>query len=401
VTVLTVRLPADLGAEKRVSAAAHEVVTVDAGQRYSTRVLRWLRKLRFAGSRAIEPVLVSTGASDPGPSRKAGIRELALALLGLPDADQHFIRAAMSSARRWRKGDFDLIYSTAPPFSGHLAAKRISRRLGARLVLEFRDPWIHPHTRRVVRNFRLTRWVDDRMEDRCIRAADRIIAVTDAAADLIRRRPDSPPVDVVLNGISAELLESQPPHRTGPLNILYAGSLYLYRDPRKFLQAFSLVLQRRGWGTDHVRVELMGKCRFFHGESVEEIATQLGIREYLTFTDHVPHAEAMRRIAAADVLLLLAQRQPLQVPNKLYDYLGMRAPIVAYADSQGETARMLRSVGGHLVIDHANVARQADGLEALLESRLMHREALVGNVEVLQEWTSERQMQQLLRALSL
>jgi hypothetical protein len=56
-------------------------------------------------------------------------------------------------------------------------------------------------------------------------------------------------------------------------------------------------------------------------------------------------------MASADLLLLLAQDQPLSVPNKLYEYLGMGKPIFAVADEQGETTRLLREVGGHFVLD--------------------------------------------------
>jgi hypothetical protein len=70
----------------------------------------------------------------------------------------------------------------------------------------------------------------------------------------------------------------------------------------------------------------------------------------LSFKAWMPQDEALRLIRQADLLLLLAQDQPDQIPNKLFDYLGAGVPILGYVDPQGETARMLREVGGHFVV---------------------------------------------------
>src|SRR5690606_25065351 len=117
----------------------------------------------------------------------------------------------------------------------------------------------------------------------------------------------------------------------------------------------------------------------------------------------VPHDEAVRILAGADLLLLLVRGQPTQIPNKLYDYLAMRVPIIAYSDAEtaGETARMLNEAGGHLVISDQDAAAQADALEALVARRMAERNVPVGDTAVLDRWRSERQMSQLLESLSL
>lgn len=91
---------------------------------------------------------------------------------------------------------------------------------------------------------------------------------------------------------------------------------------------------------------------------------------------------------AADVLLLLAQRQPIQVPNKLYEYLGAARPIVAFVDEKGESASMLRRANGHFVVtedtpDIDSVVRAA--LEAPINNWRPADRAL------LETWTTEVQ----------
>jgi hypothetical protein len=125
--------------------------------------------------------------------------------------------------------------------------------------------------------------------------------------------------------------------------------------------------------------------------------SRLGLQEQVRFQDWVPHEACQEIIRGADVLLLLAQQQPDQVPNKLYEYLGTRAPILAFADDDGETAAMLREAGGHTLVTGDDLEAAARGIEQALgfaaEPRVLPDESR------LRAWTTEGQMQHLLTAL--
>lgn len=403
VTVLAPRLPSDNG-EHRATSVANRVITVDVGDRYATRVLRFLKRLGLVRDTG------DTGGTPGSPTRPSGrsataptLREFAVALTAVPDLDQNYILPTIATARRWKPGDFDLVYSSAPPFAVHVAAERIARRLRAPLVLEYRDPWNHEYTARIATKFAFTNRVDRWLERRCLRAASHVVAVSEGAADLLRTMPESPKVHLALNGIPGALLDSPKTVREGTLTILYAGALYQQRDPEPFLTALSTAIRRRGWTPAELRLDFLGECRRFGGMSVEALVGRLGLDQYVRFTDRVPHDEAVRILAGADLLLLLVRGQPTQIPNKLYDYLAMRVPIIAYSDAEtaGETARMLNEAGGHLVISDQDAAAQADALEALVARRMAERNVPVGDTAVLDRWRSERQMSQLLESLSL
>ena len=100
--------------------------------------------------------------------------------------------------------------------------------------------------------------------------------------------------------------------------------------------------------------------------------------------------------AESDLLLLLAQGQPDQVPQKLYEYLGTRVPILAFADAEGESARMLARAGGHFVV----FGDDAAGAEAALEQALTTLDGTpAGDHAVLTEWTTDGQLRRLMAAL--
>jgi hypothetical protein len=115
----------------------------------------------------------------------------------------------------------------------------------------------------------------------------------------------------------------------------------------------------------------------------------------VTFQDWVSKETAHALIANADLLLLLAQDQPEQVPNKLYDYLGARRPILAFADQEGESASMLREIGGHYLVYTDDPLEVERALEAALTRSPPAGTACTADSK-LEEWTTERQMRHLL-----
>jgi len=334
--------------------------------------------------------------SGAGPAWKRYINSF----LWVPDARQGFIWPAVKAARALAPAG-SLVYTTAPPFSAHLAGLflRLSRKV--RWVAEFRDPWTdNPWKPRQLRSRpadALNAW----LEKRCINTADRIITVTDSVREILAGKLASARrsrVVVIRNGID-QLSPDAAPIAGKPLRVLHVGSVYHKRDPRPFFQALATIRTRCGLTSRDVAVSFVGNGRWYNGNSLEEYVRSLGLAEIVSFGDWVTHAESQKMVKASGLLLLLAQEQPLQVPNKLYEYLGSGVPILAIADRGGETARMLNQVGGHYVVPPDD----APALEAALEEALLLRKPATTHTPdraILGEWTTTEQMRKLQRLLS-
>jgi hypothetical protein len=104
----------------------------------------------------------------------------------------------------------------------------------------------------------------------------------------------------------------------------------------------------------------------------------------------MPHAEAQARLESADLLLLLAESQPLQVPNKLYEYLGTGRPLFVFADKDGETAAMIGALGGHWVVQRS----EPDLVESSLESAIdrVMPPLTERHDAILNQWRAENQI---------
>ena len=75
---------------------------------------------------------------------------------------------------------------------------------------------------------------------------------------------------------------------------------------------------------------------------------ELGLEGVVELIPPVPYAEALGRLAQSDILLLLAEGQPFQIPAKLFEYLHIRRPILAFCT--GATARVVRETQAGQVV---------------------------------------------------
>jgi glycosyltransferase involved in cell wall biosynthesis len=329
------------------------------------------------------------------------LKRLVISLLWLPDDEQRFIWPAYRAGKAALQRGGDLIYTTAPSFSTHLAGLLLRRTTGVRWVAEFRDPWIldPEHGGQRQHSVALVTRCNRALERWCIRAADAVVTVTDRARALYQARLGGARADKVFvarNGIAA-LEPRRSASRSGPFRIVYSGSIYGDRDPRPFLNALAIVAREEGLGSADIAVDLyVGATRFVDSVSLESWVEDLGIAYLVRFLDWLPHVKLMATPRDTHLLLRLAQRQPVQVPNKLYEYLATRVRILAFVDEGGESAHMLREVGDHFVLTSDEVAPIVVALRRALATR---GTPSGGSEEVLEAWLTERQMQRLLVAI--
>lgn len=325
-------------------------------------------------------------------------KRLLLSLMMVPDEDQGFIPSALSASVPLFRRGIDLVYTTAPPFSDHLVGLLLKRFTGVRWAAEFRDPWSEGPERLPVLRSRPADAAHRWLERRCLARADHVIAVAEETRDLLTAKMEpryGKRAILALNGI--DHLQQAQTSSEGPFRILYTGTFGAGRDPRPFLEALASLKRRRALTAEDIQVEFIGQGRIYHGISIEDHARQIGISDLISFTDWMPQEWCRDRMADADLLLLLFRDQRLQIPNKLFDYLGARRPILALVDDRGEAARMLRQAGGHYLVTDSTPASMETALETAIRQRGSREHQ--SDEKLLREWTTEEQMSRLMLAL--
>lgn len=357
------------------------------------QLYRRLKRARWLGRRD-RPQPANEGAYAT-PTHIPWWKRQVLSLVWLPDDLQGFIPPAFLRARQIIRQGVDVLYTTAPPFSALILGWLLRRTTGVRWVAEFRDPWVDsPHKPAILRSRagdRINRW----LERRCLEAATEVIAVAERTREVLQRKR-SGPVHLVRNGV--DRLEIPPSPTIGDtVRIVYAGSLDDLRDPRPFLHGLARMMSRKPDPNPEVRVEFYGQCQWYAGRPLEEWAQEAGVDGAVAVRGLVPHDRIPQILADAHVLLLLARGQPLQVPNKVYEYLGAGRPILAYSEADGETATLLAAHGGHFLVTSDDVEESARVLGQLLTS--LARAPFQPRVQLLSGWSTASQMSRLVAIL--
>jgi glycosyltransferase involved in cell wall biosynthesis len=325
--------------------------------------LRFLRSLR--------------GGAAGGPSRRSSGGFAALRRLGefflVPDTYVGWVPFAAREAERLCRAErFDVVYSTSPPDSSHLAARRAVSAAGIPWVADCRDPWFNLRLRPTPTP--VHRALHERLE-RSVSRADLVLVTTEAHERMLLERYPWCRIERIPNGFDEEDFAGESGARppAAPFTITHCGMLTLGRSTKPFLEGLAAFMKRVPAAAEAVRVVFIGPRE----SANEEWVKRFGLEDVVSFEDNIPHRACVAREARSHVLLLIKhddERYRGLVPGKLYEYIGARRPILAVAP-EGEASRIVRDLrrGETPRID------RPDEIAAAIET--MHRHWLDGTLE--------------------
>ncbi len=255
-------------------------------------------------------------------------------------------RAACRAVRRHR---CDAIYSSAPQWSAHLIALLVKSLTGLPWVADFRDPWRASPFRKMP--YPSVDRYDAWLEERVVRTADWVVCNSDPVRkDFMARFPErSARFVTVPNGFDPEdFVDLKPRRPAGPdcLLLTHVGWFYGPRRPDGIFRAIRLLEERGSLGRP-VCLQLVGSPHY-DGKSLQGLAARYGVGHAVRLPGEVPHREALERMRGSDIQLLVGFNGPgadLQVPGKLFEYLGVGRPVLALASPQSAIADVIRRAG--------------------------------------------------------
>ncbi len=317
----------------------------------------------------------TAGGSEPGSSNgsdRRGVRDWVSRLMLTPDSRLGWVIPALRAAKRaCRRRRPSAIYSTSPYASAHLVALLLSRWARLPWIADFRDPWrgnpFHDARYRSIETW------DAWLERRVCRHATRVICNTVPMRDqLVSRMPWAAVKSVTLpNGYDAEWIEAVPPARTyGPGKFVFVhwGTCYGRRSPVPLMQGLRLLADRAPVLARRVCVQFVGDARY-EGDPLRSIAERFGVETMVDVVGMRPHREAIALARGGNAALVLGVSgagSDLQVPNKLYEALAIRKPILAVAADDSAVVQVLaEAAADNLVCDPEDAAHISLGLEMM------------------------------------
>ena len=331
--------------------------------------------------------------------------EILREFLFVPDSALTWILPVIMEARRIAAGQpVDLIYTSVKPHSVALAGRILKRLLGKPWVLDFRDPW----TRYFLATFptRLHYQVERILERSVLRHADHVITATRGAREqllMVCRSLSKDKVTAIPNGYDAEDYSGPPcgGNAAGIFTLVYAGVFCggpgagAGPDPGPIASCWRRVRRRLSYqprGFDRLahspkflldalkelfaeQPERAGKIRLVHAgpdsKAHQAYAKELGLPPIIEAKGYVAHSEAVRLMEQGDALFLSLADSPAGEPNdcvpqKVYEYMGARKPVLALVP-EGDAADILRRAGTGVLCPPRDVPAIKQAVIALLE----------------------------------
>jgi glycosyltransferase involved in cell wall biosynthesis len=271
----------------------------------------------------------------------------------------------------------DLVLSVSPAFQAHEVVLHARAALrGARWFAWLHDPGAHymQASGFVADRPLLERWQYRRraaIEQRVFLGADRMLVTTPELAGVYAAfLPELEAPLVTPCGFDPAEFPSPSPHPRGQkLVIVHVGTIYQQRTPRPIVESLARLRARGRYAPGEVEMEFVGRLENEEGKQLGSIIETLGMSDVVKFIPQVSQAEALRIVRDADVGLVLAPGQPMQVPAKIFEYIGLRRPVLALSD--GATSALVRDTGiGYACEQHELDAVLDELLSAWRDGRL-------------------------------
>jgi glycosyltransferase involved in cell wall biosynthesis len=324
-----------------------------------------------SGGRIAEP------SSANGDGLLARLRLEAAMLLSLPDDGRGWIlRAAVQARKLIAQVQPDVVVSTGPPHSAHVAAWLATRGRGVRWLVDFRDPWAGPVTGAwrdwPLYRSRLGCFLMSALERLAVRTANSVVCNTREFAAVIRARYPRAHVWWVPNGVDVELLPPRLSSRVPGLSIAYVGTVYGGRDLTPVLQALRLFLDHHpDIPRELCRLRIAGHMEGSQLQRLREDIAALGVEERVELLGMLSRDAALRLVGDSSLGVVLAQEQELQVPAKLYELVALGVATVVLA-TPGSAAHSEALRIGASVVDPGDIAGLARLMGDVSAGRVMH-----------------------------
>lgn len=246
------------------------------------------------------------------------------------------------------RGRINVIYSTGPVWTSHLAATILSRISNVPLITDFRDPWCGSPFHNIP--YGAHRWMNDIFENMVIRRSSRILCAWEGIRNhLIQRYPRRvEDIVTVLNGFRREVVNRVKPEVLAPDRrvLVHAGSFYGPRSPIPILVAMKWLKERMPLLAERIVVVFLGPTTY-GPLSLTDLAADYGVAGHFHVIPPVPYERSLALLKGADVAMLFGQsgcESLASVPAKAYDYIGLNRSVLAIGAGR-EACRVMEEGG--------------------------------------------------------
>lgn len=287
-------------------------------------------------------------------------------LLFIPDNKKYWKKSAVKSAmEELNSKKYDLIFSTAPPYTDHLIAVELKKKTGLPLVTDFRDSWLDnpyhfywtPFHKR--RHYELERLV--------VKSSNLIITINRSIKEKLVSRHrdilDMNSVKIFSQGFDQEDFDRcqvvyEPNNET--MHWVYTGIFYENNTPTPLYKAVQLLKQTHPEVYQSLTFDMIG---YVQKDYINQTKA-MKITDKFIYHDYQEHPTVIEWLKKADALWLslgVGKGYETVSTGKIYEYLGSRKSILAITPNN-DAAKTLRAFPQTKIVDPGLIEQIRDGI---------------------------------------
>jgi glycosyltransferase involved in cell wall biosynthesis len=263
-----------------------------------------------------------------------------------PDSKIGWKRPALRlAAKLIADHNVNVMVSSSPPITAHLVAMDIKSRFGIPWVADFRDPWESRPPDDVYRKKLLVE-KSHRLLQRIVDMADEVTSINDSISKGL-----SPSAATIMGGYDPDDFKFLPEDiRNDIFTLCYMGTVGPLNPIRPFFEAGHIACEHDTEFKNKVRYRIIGAN---NKEQLESLGESYDLREKLEVIDYLPHRDALQKaVSAAVSLISVPAAYPGILTGKIFDYLALPAPILAYVPPGGEIEKLIDTCRGGICVDY-------------------------------------------------
>lgn len=294
-------------------------------------------------------------------SGKARKPSLMRELIMMPDDQAGWYGYGSSEAEKIATEErVDAVFSTSPPETAHLIARKVRKDCGIPWVADLRDLWAEDH-------FRQRPFIKNKilgvMERYVLKDADAVVTVSEPWANTLRRSMPgmSDRVRVIENAYDDEDMKQFPRPFNDKLTIVYTGKIHSERQPlgTLFAAVRSLVTSSR---IDRSKIAIRFYALGYDKPDIEAMARSYGLDGIVQDLGKIGYEKSIEVQRTADALLFVqwqGKGSEGWYSAKIYDYIGSRRPIMALAVRGGIIDDLLKRTMSGTIVSTEDETREA------------------------------------------
>lgn len=262
-----------------------------------------------------------------------------------PDNKKGWIKPALEKGTEIiNNNSIDLIFSTAPPFSNHILAEKLSDTSGIPYVVDYRDLFNGNHFDKNETAGRVSK--KRKTEEQWLSKSSGVVILDSFAKKEVERVANSVEINtrVISHGFDPEdfesVAESTLDYKKNKLNVLYSGLFYEANQPDTFLKALSISITKNPEIRNNIHLHFQGGL----DHRIKKVIKHYKLENLVSDYGYVSHKESVANISKADVLWMLSNfsEDLKQIKSgKLFEYIGTKKPILGLVH-EGESSKLLK-----------------------------------------------------------